>query len=232
MSVHVLNTILMPQLEMAGRMVNFTQLDLNKWNSELIESALRAHGALGRDTLSRVAVNQVTGLSHPRDVINTARVMDLASRLTSPHRPDSKTLWARLRAAVGRRKSSDEILKAIGLTDLPCPRNNRVMKTFQFMKGMGMRAEFFPNPWWSNELQLVEEETWTGPAWEDEQWHPHFSRYRLLRGSESGAVDAFTDEFDCTWIYEAEWLWCSGSASRQVGSDESRVLWQLQSERE
>ena len=49
MSVHVLNTILMPQLEMAGRMVNFTQLDLKKWNSALIESVLKAHGALGRD---------------------------------------------------------------------------------------------------------------------------------------------------------------------------------------
>ena len=144
-------------------------------------------------TLSRVAFNQITGLLHPRDVINTARVMDLAGRLTSPHRPDGQTLWARLRAAVGRRSSNDEILKVIGLSDVPCPRNNRVMKTFQFMKGLGMRAEFFPSPWWSNELQLVEEESWTGTEWEDEPWHPHFSRYRLLRGSDDGAADAFTD---------------------------------------
>src|SRR6185437_2030721 len=44
MSVHVVNTILMPQLEMAGRMVNFTQVELDRWNSGLIQSVLRAHG--------------------------------------------------------------------------------------------------------------------------------------------------------------------------------------------
>ena len=47
MSVHVINTILMPQLEMAGRMVNFTQADLERWNSSLIRSVLKAHGAIG-----------------------------------------------------------------------------------------------------------------------------------------------------------------------------------------
>jgi hypothetical protein len=183
MSVHVINTILMPQVEMAGRMVNFTQADLERWNRTLIKSVLKAHGAIGGDTLSRVAFNQVTGLLHPRDVINTARVMDLAGRLTSPHRPDGQTLWARLRAAVGRRKSNDEILKVIGLSDVPCPRNNRIMKTFQFMKGLGMRAEYFPSPWWSNELQLVEEESWTGTAWEDEPYGIHIFRATVCSGA-------------------------------------------------
>src|SRR3954453_20233402 len=81
MAVHVCNTMLIPQLELAGRFASFTDKVLEKWNNQLIGTILAASGEYSGKILSRTGFNQVTGLIHPRDAITSARIMDVANRL-------------------------------------------------------------------------------------------------------------------------------------------------------
>jgi len=91
MAVHVCNTVLIPQLELAGRFASFKDETLRNWNSRLIRSILAASGEYNGKILSRTGFNQVTGLIHPRDAITSARIMDVANRLSAVKRLDAQT---------------------------------------------------------------------------------------------------------------------------------------------
>ena len=110
MAVHVCNTVLIPQLELAGRFALFTDATLKRWNSRLIRTILAASGEYYGKILSRTGFNQVTGLIHPRDAITSARVMDVANRLSAVKRLDAQTMWARLKALDRKQKSPGNIL--------------------------------------------------------------------------------------------------------------------------
>jgi len=90
MAVHVCNTVLIPQLELAGRFALFKDETLRNWNSRLIRSILAASGEYNGKILSRTGFNQVTGLIHPRDAITSARIMDVANRLSAVKRLDAQ----------------------------------------------------------------------------------------------------------------------------------------------
>src|SRR3954469_4877549 len=128
MAVHVCNTMLIPQIELAGRFASFTDKLLEKWNSQLIGTILAASGEYSGKILSRTGFNQVTGLIHPRDAITSGRIMDVANRLTAVNRLDARTTWARLRqAAFGSWRTRSA--------------SNRILKSVQLMHGLELRAE-------------------------------------------------------------------------------------------
>src|ERR1700749_1625433 len=117
MAVHVCNTVLI----------------LRIWNSRLIRTILAGSGEYYGKILSRTGFNQVTGLIHPRDAITSARVMDVANRLSAVKRLDAQTLWARLKALGRKRKTPGDILQAVFAADRSHTASNRVVTSIQLM---------------------------------------------------------------------------------------------------
>src|SRR3954471_25070610 len=135
--------------------------------------------------------NQVTGLIHPRDAITSARIMDVANRLTAVNRLDARTMWARLRAFDRKQRKHSDILQAAFTTKRKRSAINRILKSFHLMHGLDLRAEVFEEPWWSKQVRVDEEKKRMGD-WEP-KWSPYYSRYQLWQNSEISAIDAFTD---------------------------------------
>ena len=189
MGVHVVNTVLIPQLEMAGRVVNFAEGDLTGWNRDVIRSILTASGGQDAGSVCRVAFNHVTGLIHPYDAIRGAMIMDLGGRLAAERRPDGKTLWARLRAAAGSDKSKSAILAQLSTQDRNrVPMNNRVLMAFAMMRELEIEASHNAVPWWTGGVRYVQRKDWRHLVWD-----PMVSRFALTRTEEKLDIDAFTD---------------------------------------
>src|SRR3954469_12904453 len=191
MAVHVCNTMLIPQIELAGRFASFTDKVLDEWNSQLIGTILAASGEYSGKNLSRTGFNQVTGLIHPRDAIVSARIMDVANRLTAVNRLDARTMWARLRAFDRKQRKPSDILQAAFTTKRKRSASNRILRSIHLMQGLELRAEVFEEPWWNKQVK-VDEEKKRMVDWEP-KWSPYYSRYQLWQNSEVSAIDAFTD---------------------------------------
>jgi ribonuclease HI len=191
MAIHVCNTVLIPQIELAGRFASFDDKLLDKWNSKLIGTILAASGEYSGQNLSRTGFNHVTGLIHPRDAISAARIMDVASRLTSVNRLDARTMWARLRASDRKQRKPNDVLQAALSAGRKRSASNRVLKSLFLMRGLDLRAEVFDEPWWSKQVK-VDEEKQRMVDW-NLGWSPCYSRYQLWQNSEVSAIDAFTD---------------------------------------
>ena len=190
MATHVVNTVLIPQVEMAGRFVPFTVEDTKQWNLKVIQSILKASGDSEAKHVSRVGFNLVTGLIRPREAIMMARIMDVASRLTAVKRLDSRTMWARIKANGGEQADHDGLLQAAFETDAERAANNRVLLSFHMMQDIGLRITANASPWWSQNVQTLNVndhmQNWNF-------WNPYYSRYTLRKNRQTISVDAFTD---------------------------------------
>ena len=164
---------------------------MDKWNSSIVGTILAASGEYRGQNLSRTGFNQVTGLIHPRDAITSARIMDVANRLTAVNRLDAQTMWARLRAFDRKQRKPGDILQAALATKKKRSASNRIVRSLRLMRDLDLRAEVFEEPWWGVEVKVDEKKEhmadWSPP------WSPYYSRYRLWKNSEANAIDAFTD---------------------------------------
>ena len=116
--------------------------------------------------MPRTGFNQVTGLIHPRDAIISARIMDVANRLTAVNRLDARTMWARLRAFDRKQRKPRDILQAAFSSKRKRSASTRILKSLQLMRGLDLRAEVFEEPWWSKQVKVDEEKKSMG------EWEP------------------------------------------------------------
>ena len=112
MAMHVVNTVLIPRLELGFKFAKPPKATLVSWNNSLAEAMLKVTPGRAAITSSKVAFNIVTGLTHVEDAMVCARIMDVANRLNSRHRMDGRTLWMRLQSAAGKDISRGAILQA------------------------------------------------------------------------------------------------------------------------
>ena len=126
MAVHVVNTVLIPRLELGFKFAKPPKATLVSWNNSLAEAMLKVTPGRAAMTSSKVAFDIVTKLTHVEDAMVCARIMDVANRLNSRDRMDARTLWMRLQSAAGKGTSRGAILQA-AMQEGGAKVNNRVL---------------------------------------------------------------------------------------------------------
>ena len=176
MAVHVVNTVLIPRLELGFKFAKPPKATLVFWNNSLAEAMLKVTPGRAAITSSKAAFNIVTGLTHIEDAMVCARIMDVANRLNSRDRMDGRTLWMRLQSAAGKGTSRGAILQA-AMQEGGAKVNNRVLQTLKLIQECKLSLTLNDHPWWRSQIVV---KTSTQPFHErPARWSPYDPRHGL-----------------------------------------------------
>ena len=190
MAVHVVNTVLIPRLELGFKFAKPPKATLVSWNNSLAEAMLKVTPGRAAITSSKVAFNIVTGLTHVEDAMVCATIMDVANRLNSRDRMDGRTLWMRLQSAAGKGTSRGAILQA-AMQEGGAKVNNRVLQTLKLIQECKLSLTLNDHPWWRSQIVV---KTSRQPFHErPARWSPYDPRHTLYSTDEKLEVMAYTD---------------------------------------
>ena len=190
MALHVVNTVLIPRLELGFKFAKPPKATLVSWNNSLAEAMLKVTPGRAAITSSKVAFNIVTGLTHVEDAMVCARIMDVANRLNSRDRMDGRRLWMRLQSAAGKGTSRGAILQA-AMQERGAKVNNRVLQTLKLIQESTLSLMLKDHPWWRSQIVV---KTSTQPFHErPARWSPYDPRHTLYSTDEKLEVMAYTD---------------------------------------